>query len=81
MKYFWSGKDYEIIRSKDKRYESKQEQDFNELQLHMTDTLSNNFKDIKESLMALLKEENVEEMIETDKYGKLPVVKSKIAFI
>ena len=47
----------------------------------MTDTLSNNFKDIKESLMALLKEENVEEMIETDKYGKLPVVKSKIAFI
>ena len=47
LKYLWSGKENQIIRSKDKRYESKQEMDFNELEIHMTDTQSNNFFDIK----------------------------------
>jgi hypothetical protein len=63
---FWTGKDYEVTSSKEVKYESKQQQNFTELQLFMADQKGNHFISISQSLMQLLQEDLADEPIDTD---------------
>jgi hypothetical protein len=68
---FWTGTDYETIFSREHSYAKQQERkNFKELQLFT------HVKEVDASLRYLLEEDNADDPIDVDGFGKIAVIKS-----